>query len=79
MRIEVKLKDVYFDPEGEATKNSLRMLGYPVMKVRVGKLYDVYLEAKDLNEVKKIVDEICRRLLANPVKDVYEFKVVSEG
>jgi phosphoribosylformylglycinamidine synthase PurS subunit len=33
------------------------------------------LEAKSLNEAKKMVDDMCKRLLANPVKDNYRFEV----
>ncbi|RLF11266.1 MAG: phosphoribosylformylglycinamidine synthase subunit PurS, partial [Thermoprotei archaeon] len=35
------------------------------------------LEAKSLDEAKKLVDEMCRRLLANPTKDIYEVEVFS--
>ena len=76
VRIRVRLKDIYFDPEGEATKKSLKMLGYPVTNVRVSKLYDIHLEANNLEEAKKLADEICKRLLANPVKDTYNFEVI---
>jgi len=76
VKITVKLKDVYFDPEGEVTKKSLRMLGYQVTNVRVSKLYDIYLEAENLEEARKIADEICKRLLANPVKDTYDIEIV---
>jgi phosphoribosylformylglycinamidine synthase PurS subunit len=33
------------------------------------------LEAKSLAEAKRLADEMCRRLLANPVKDNYRFEI----
>ncbi|MEM1538387.1 MAG: phosphoribosylformylglycinamidine synthase subunit PurS [Candidatus Nezhaarchaeales archaeon] len=74
--IVVKLKPELTDGEGEATYGSLRDLGYNVRSVRVGKLYEVVLEANDEEEAVKLVDSMCRRLLANPeVKDDYSFRV----
>ncbi len=74
-KIEVGLKAGHSDPEGETTKQSLSELNYPVRSVSVSKVYEVILEAKSLNEAKKMVDDMCKRLLANPVKDNYRFEV----
>ncbi|KYH40771.1 MAG: phosphoribosylformylglycinamidine synthase [Candidatus Bathyarchaeota archaeon B26-2] len=74
-RVEVSLKPGHSDPEGETTKNSLKELNYPVRDVRVSKVYLIRLEASSVEEAESLVDEMCRRLLANPVKDDYKFKV----
>jgi phosphoribosylformylglycinamidine synthase len=75
IRVEVSLKPGHSDPEGETTAKSLRELKYPVETVKVGKVYRFTLSAEALEEAKKQVDEICRRLLANPVKDDYDFVI----
>lgn len=75
--VEVKLKPGFFDPEGEAAKEALNDLGYKVYDVRVSKLYTIELEAKSFDEAKKLVDEMCRKLLANPTKDLYVVEVYS--
>jgi len=77
-KVEVGLKPGHSDPEGETTKQSLAELNYPVLSVGVRKVYDIVLEAKSLNEAKRMIDEICRRLLANPVKDNYVFEFEEE-
>lgn len=77
LRIEVKLKPGHFDPEGDVTAKSLRDLGFPVGTVKVGKIYIVDVEAKNREEAMKLVDEMCRKLLANPVKDDYSIEVLS--
>jgi len=74
-RIEVGLKPGHSDPEGEMTGQSLRELKYSVKSVSVSKVYEVYFEANSKEEAKKQVDEMCRRLLANPTKDDYRFKI----
>jgi phosphoribosylformylglycinamidine synthase len=74
-RVEVSLKPGHSDPEGETTKKALSELNYPVKAVNVSKVYTIRLEAKSLKSAEQKVDEICRRLLANPVKDDYRFEI----
>ena len=45
------------------------------MAARVGKVYQLIIEAVDKKAAEKTIDELCRRLLANPVKDRYYFEV----
>ncbi|MEM2940766.1 MAG: phosphoribosylformylglycinamidine synthase subunit PurS [Thermoproteota archaeon] len=77
LRIEVKLKPGHFDPEGDVTAKSLRDLGFSVGMVKVGKIYIVDVEARDREEALRLADEMCRKLLANPVKDDYSIEVLS--
>jgi len=74
-RVEVGLKLGHSDPEGETTKQALIELKYPIKSVSVSKVYEIALEARNLAEAKRLVDEMCRRLLANPVKDNYRFEI----
>ena len=74
-KIEVSLKPGNSDPEGEMTGQSLRELKYSVKSVSVSKVYEVSFEADSTEEAEKQVDEMCRRLLANPTKDDYKFEI----
>lgn len=74
-RVEVSLKPGHSDPEGETTKRSLEELNYPVNSVSVSKVYVIRLEADSLGEAERLVNEMCERLLANPVKDNYKFEI----
>ncbi len=74
--IEVRLKPGHSDPEGDTAANSLRGLKYAVEAVHVVKVYEVTLDAASFQRAEAAVDEMCRRLLANPIKDVYRFDVV---
>lgn len=74
-RVEVSLKPGHIDPEGETTRKSLAELGYSITSVNVSKVYRIRLEAESLDEARRMVDEMCRRLLANPVKDNYRIEV----
>ncbi len=74
-KVEVSLKPGHSDPEGETTRDSLAELNYPVKDIQVSKVYQIRLEVSSLKEAEKKVDEMCRRLLANPVKDNYSIRI----
>lgn len=74
-RVEVSLKPGHSDPEGETTTCSLRELAYSVRFVGVSKVYTITMEADSKKEAEAHVEEMCRRLLSNPTKDNYSFKV----
>jgi phosphoribosylformylglycinamidine synthase len=76
LRVEVKLKPGHFDPEGDVAAKSLRDLGFPVAMVKVGKVYVIDVEVNDRDEALRLADEMCRKLLANPVKDDYSVEVL---
>jgi len=74
-KIEVALKPGHSDPEGETTAKSLKELGYPVEATKVSKVYEITLSACSVKEASRLVDEMCRRLLANPTKDNCSFTI----
>jgi phosphoribosylformylglycinamidine synthase len=73
--VEVGLKPGHSDPEGETTARSLRELTYPVKAVKVSKTYTITLEAASEDEARTKVEDMCKRLLANPTKDTFSFQV----
>ncbi|MEM2874464.1 MAG: phosphoribosylformylglycinamidine synthase subunit PurS [Candidatus Hadarchaeales archaeon] len=78
-RIEVKLKAGYLDPEGETVKGALSYLGYSVSSVGTSRVYEIRFSAASKEEARRIAEEMCRRLLSNPVKDEYSFEITEEG
>jgi phosphoribosylformylglycinamidine synthase PurS subunit len=78
LKIEVSLKPGHSDPEGEATRNLLRELGYKAETVKVSKEYIIILDAASKKEAQTKADEMCKRLLANPTKDNYAVKIEEE-
>jgi phosphoribosylformylglycinamidine synthase len=77
-RIQVTLKPVVLDPQGEAVLSGLQHLGFSgVHSVRVGKYLEVTLAAASREAAEIAVREMCDRLLANPVIESYHFEVES--
>jgi len=72
-RIDVTHLPGILDPQGATVERSLPALGYDnVSEVRVGKSIRLVVEAPDEASARAQVDEMCRRLLANPVIEAYE-------
>lgn len=75
-RVYVALKPTVNDPEGITIGGALSSLGFEgVEAVRSGRYFQVTLTAKNEEEAKELVDQMCTRLLANPVIETYSFNV----
>ncbi len=75
--IHVTLKSDVLDPQGKAIHNACASLGYDAIRgVRQGKLFEVELEAADEAAARKLLGELCEKLLANPVIEDYEIASV---
>jgi phosphoribosylformylglycinamidine synthase subunit PurS len=70
--IRIELKHGVADPEGENTKKALELLGFKGIKsVKTIKVFEMEL-GMDASEAKAATEEMCRKLLANPVIQSYK-------
>ena len=71
-RIVVRLRPGVLDPQGTTIRKALEGLGFPeVRELRVGKILEVSLDETDPARARARLDEMCRKLLANPVIEEY--------
>jgi phosphoribosylformylglycinamidine synthase subunit PurS len=76
-RIKVTLRKTILDPQGKTVEHSIQSLGYKNIKdTRIGKYIELKIDAGSETEAKKVTEEICKKLLANPVMEDYEFSVI---
>lgn len=67
------------DPQGKAVNTSLHNLGLEsVEKVRIGKHITLSIDAASGDEAKSIAEEACKKLLANPVMEQYDYTIVAD-
>src|SRR5262245_7424016 len=79
-RIVVRLRPGILDPQGTTIRRALEGLGFPeVRDMRVGKVLDLTLEETDAARARQRLDEMCRKLLANPVIEDYTCELVDGG
>lgn len=77
--VKVMLKPGVLDPQGKAVAGGLSSLGFTgVESVRIGKYIELLLEAQTREEAISQVEEMARRLLANPVIETFDFVVKSQ-
>lgn len=70
--IKIKLKKGVTDPEGQNTKRALVLLGFKgITDVSSVKIFEIVLTSKNDKRAKDTLDDMCRRLLANPVIHSY--------
>ncbi|NHM29504.1 phosphoribosylformylglycinamidine synthase subunit PurS [Neobacillus terrae] len=75
VKVYVTLRESVLDPQGEAVKNALHSMNYgEVGSVRIGKYMELEIE-KGSKEVEETVNEICSRLLSNPVIENYRYEI----
>ena len=68
----VTLKKEVLDPQGKVVSQTLKNMGYKnIINVRQGKYFEIELEETDKEKAKKIVEEICKKLLTNIVIEDY--------
>jgi phosphoribosylformylglycinamidine synthase PurS subunit len=76
-RILVRLKQSILDAQGASVKRALEGLGFPeVQDVRVGKVLDLELAGISAEQARKRIEEMCGRLLANPVIEDFTVEVL---
>jgi phosphoribosylformylglycinamidine synthase len=75
-KVFVTLKPEVLDPQGDAVRRALANLGFEGVKsVRVGKLVELDVDAKDREEAAKTLKTMCEKLLVNPVIEDSRFEV----
>ena len=68
----VTLKKEVLDPQGKVVSQTLKNMGYDsIVNVRQGKHFEIEINETDKEKAKKIVDEICKKLLTNVVIEDY--------
>lgn len=71
----VRPKEGILDPQGEAVRGSLHKLGFEVERVRVGRVIDVELVARDAADARDQVERMCAELLANPLIESFQIRL----
>ncbi len=76
-KIRVTLRPSILDPQGKAVQHAIETLGVSSVKdVRMGKYIELRVEGTTEEEARKNTEDVCRKLLANPVMEDYVFDIV---
>jgi phosphoribosylformylglycinamidine synthase len=80
VRVVVRLRPGIMDVQGTAIQRALAGLGFAdAADLRVGKVIEVDVPGASLDAVRARVDEMCRKLLVNPVLEDYTIEAADAG
>ena len=69
----ITLKKDVLDPQGKVIHQALDGMGFKnIDEVRQGKYFEIDVKENDPNKAKEIVEEMCKKLLANLVIENYK-------
>ncbi len=73
-KVYITLKPTVNDPQGLTIKGALHNLGFNAVEdVRAGKYLEIRIGHDDIEKARNLTDEMCRKLLANPVIENHRF------
>ena len=71
----ITLKKDVLDPQGKVIHQALDGMGFEnISEVRQGKYFGIDVNENDPNKAKAVVEEMCKKLLANLV--IENFKII---
>ncbi|MEX0643715.1 MAG: phosphoribosylformylglycinamidine synthase subunit PurS [Parvularculaceae bacterium] len=77
-KIHITLKSGVLDPQGKAIEGALKGLGFDgAANVRQGKVIEMTLDETNEAAARAKIEEMCKRLLANPVMENYAIELVA--
>jgi phosphoribosylformylglycinamidine synthase PurS subunit len=80
VRVLVRPRDGILDPQGQAVERALPALGYEgVSNVHVGRLIELEIADGSSQTITARVEEMCERLLANPLIESYEVQPLPDA
>jgi len=75
-KVTITLKRTIMDAQGQTVEKALHNLGYDsVRNLRIGKYVEMELDGAPRDRLLEQVDEMCRRLLANPIIEDFQVEI----
>jgi len=73
IKVIITLKNGVLDPQGKAIQQTLNGMNFDsVSEVRQGKFFEIEVHENDETKAKSLVDDMCKKLLANLVIEDYK-------
>ena len=75
-KIKITVRPSILDPQGKAVEHAITTLGVNgVQDVRMGKYIEFRVERDSEADAEKATEEVCKKLLANPIMEDYQFEI----
>ena len=78
-KVIIKTRPSILDPQGKAVEKGAELLGLTNIKdTRIGKFIEFNIDTKNKIDAEKEVNDYCKKLLANPIMEDFEFSLEEE-
>ena len=75
--VTITLKKDVLDPQGKVVLQTLQNMGMKTLSnIRQGKYFEIEIEETNQEIVKKDVDSMCKKLLANLIIEDYKIDII---
>lgn len=76
VKVLVKRRPSILDPQGKAVEKGAKLLGLNnIHDTRIDKHIEFLVDSSNKKEAEKEISEYCRKLLANPIMEDFEFEM----
>ncbi|ADC47389.1 phosphoribosylformylglycinamidine (FGAM) synthase PurS [Methanobrevibacter ruminantium M1] len=76
IEVKVSLKAGMLNPEATTIQRSLSLLGYEVKGTKTKEIISFVMEAESEDDARAKVDDMCQKLLCNPIIHNYTIKII---
>ena len=77
LAVTVTLKKDVLDPQGKVIQQTLQNMGFDTLKsLRQGKYFEVEINENNEEEIKKKVEDMCKKLLVNLIIEDYKISLI---
>jgi len=75
-KVIIKRRPSILDPQGKAVEKGAELLGLTNIKdTRIGKYIEFNVDTQNKIDAEKEVNDYCKKLLANPIMEDFEFSL----
>ncbi len=75
-KVRITVRKSILDPQGKAVEHAVASLGVKgISDVRMGKYVELKIDGNSEAEARRATDEVCKKLLASPVMEDYDFEI----
>jgi len=78
VEVRIKLKKGMLNPEAATIQRALALLGYEVENTNTMDIITFTMEEDNMKKVEEEVEDMCQRLLCNPVIHDYQINIEAE-
>lgn len=72
-KIYITLRDGILDVQGKTVEHALHSISFDTLSdLKIGKFIRLKAEAENIDDARKLIDDACKQLIANPIIEDYQ-------